>query len=108
ELRTPLSVIETHTSLALAQDRDAAWYRAAFQRVDRESKRMRGLLEDMLWLPRFDAAKAIPAAEPVDLGVLAAHAADRFAAVAETRNLDLRVQTPSAAITVAAAPDLLD
>ena len=108
ELRTPLSVIEAHTSLALAQDRDAAWYRAAFQRVDRESKRMRRLLEDMLWLARFDAAKAIPADEPVDLGVLAAHAADRFAAVAETRNLDLRVQTPSAPITVAAAPDLLD
>ena len=58
ELRTPLSVIEAHTSLALAQERDAAWYRGAFGRVDRESKRMRRLLEDMLWLARFDAAAA--------------------------------------------------
>jgi signal transduction histidine kinase len=108
ELRTPLSVIEAHTSLALAQDRDAAWYRGAFQRVDRESKRMRRLLEDMLWLARFDAAHAAPSAEPVDLGVLAERACDRFAAVAETRHLDLRVQAAVSPVVVSAAPDLLD
>lgn len=108
ELRTPLSVIEAHTTLALAQDRDAAWYRGAFQRVDRESKRMRRLLEDMLWLARFDAAQATPAAEPLDLGVLATRAADRFAPVAETRHLDLRVQVAASPVVVSAAPDLLD
>jgi signal transduction histidine kinase len=108
ELRTPLSVIEAHTTLALAQERDATWYRGAFQRVDRESKRMRRLLEDMLWLARFDAAQATPSAEPVDLGVLAVRAADRFAAVAETRQLDLRVVTPPSQVVVSAAPDLLD
>jgi signal transduction histidine kinase len=108
ELRTPLSVIEAHTSLALAQDRDAAWYRGAFQRVDRESKRMRRLLEDMLWLARFDAAQATPSAEPVDLGVLASRAADRFGAVAETRHLDLRVRIAPAGVAIVAAPDLLD
>ncbi len=108
ELRTPLSVIEAHTTLALAQDRDATWYRGAFQRVDRESKRMRRLLEDMLWLARFDAAQATPAAEPVDLGVLATRAVDRFAAVAETRKLDLRVVTAPSGVVVSAAPDLLD
>jgi signal transduction histidine kinase len=108
ELRTPLSVIEAHTTLALAQERDATWYRGAFQRVDRESKRMRRLLEDMLWLARFDAAQATPSAEPVDLGVLAIRAADRFAAVAETRQLDLRVATPPSQVVMSAAPDLLD
>ena len=87
-----LSVIEANTSLALTQDRDAVWYRAAFQRVDRESKRMRRLLEDMLWLARFDATQRPSDNEPVDLGMLAAQAADRFGAVAETRRLDLRVR----------------
>ncbi len=94
ELRTPLSVIEAHTSLALAQDRDVDWYRTAFRRVDLESKRMRRLLEDMLWLARFDATEAQPRHEPVDLGVLAAQAADRFAPVAETRRLTLSVPRP--------------
>ncbi len=108
ELRTPLSVIEANTSLALAQDRDAAWYRTAFQRVDRESHRMRRLLEDMLWLARFDATQAPRSTEPVDLGVLAAQAADRFAAVAESRNLALGVHPPQAAVVVTASADLVD
>ena len=95
ELRTPLSVIEAHTSLALTQPRDAAWYQTAFVRVDRESKRMRRLLEDMLWLARFDAAHVTPASEPVDLGVIATQAADRFAAVAEARRLELGVHVPA-------------
>ena len=57
ELRTPLSVIEAHTSLALAQERSESWYRGAFERVDLESKRMRRLLDDLLWLARFDATE---------------------------------------------------
>ena len=46
---------------------------------------MRRLLEDLLWLARFDAARPPPDAEPVDLGVLAGQTVDRFGAVAETR-----------------------
>jgi len=108
ELRTPLSVIEANTSLALTQERDAAWYRTAFERVDRESRRMRRLLEDMLWLARFDAARVPRSTEPVELGVLAAQAADRFAAVAEARSLMLAVHPPADPAVIAAAPDLVD
>ena len=108
ELRTPLSVIEAHTTLALAHDRDAAWYRTAFGRVDRESKRMRRLLDDMLWLARFDAAQAPPSTEPVDLGVLARHTADRFAVVAETRRLHLGVHVPAESVVIAASAELVD
>jgi two-component system sensor histidine kinase CiaH len=108
ELRTPLSVIEANTSLALAQDREAAWYRTAFERVDRESRRMRRLLEDMLWLARFDAARVPRESEPVDLGILAAQTADRFAVVAEARHLTLTVHPPPGPAVIGAAPDLVD
>ncbi len=108
ELRTPLSVIEANTSLALAEDRDETWYRSAFERVDHESKRMRRLLDDMLWLARFDATHPPPGSEPVDLGVLAAQTTDRFAAVAETRGVRLMVRVPDEAASVAAPPELLD
>ena len=108
ELRTPLSVIEAHTSLALAQERDAAWYRNAFTKVDRESKRMRRLLEDMLWLARFDAAQPPAATGPIDLGVLANQAADRFTAVAETRHLALAVHVQPDAAVIAASAELVD
>ena len=84
ELRTPLSVIEAHTSLALAQERSAEWYRTAFERVDRESRRMRRLIDDLLWLARFDVTEGQPHAEPVDLAVLATQTVDRFAIVAES------------------------
>ena len=69
---------------------------------------MRTLLEDMLWLARFDAATAAPTTEPVDLGVLAAQAADRFAVVAVRRRLRLGVHVPPTQVLVAASPDLLD
>ena len=108
ELRTPLAVIEAHTSLALTQERTAPWYRAAFERVDRESKRMHRLLDDLLWLARFDAAKAPPSPEPVDLGVLATQTVDRFSAVAETRGLRLDLAGCQAGVVVGAPPEWLD
>jgi signal transduction histidine kinase len=103
-----LSVIEAQTSLALSQPREAPWYRTAFERVDRESKRMRRLLDDLLWLARFDATHAPPNAEPVDLGILAAQAADRFAVVAEARNLVLEVGGQDDGLVIAAPPEWLD
>ena len=108
ELRTPLSVIEAQTGLALAQDHDVAWNRRAFERIDVESKRIRHLVEDLLWLARFDATQAQPGAEPVDVGVLAAQAVDRFATVAEARRLQLRVRTGAGSLVVVAPPEWLD
>ncbi len=108
ELRTPLSVIEAQTGLALAQDHDREWNRRAFQRIDVESKRIRHLVDDLLWLARFDATQAQPNAEPVDLGVLAAQAVDRFGTVAEARRLQMRVRTGDTSLVVVAPPEWLD
>jgi signal transduction histidine kinase len=110
ELRTPLSVIEAQTSLALARDRDSGWDANAFTRIDTELRRTRRLVEDMLWLARFDSTREPADAEPVDVGVLAAQTADRFAAVAEARHLTLSVAagdaTGGAIVTV--PPEWLD
>lgn len=108
ELRTPLSVIEAHTSLALTQERTAAWYKTAFERVDHESKRMHELLDNLLWLARFDATRAAPNAEPVDLGILASQAADRFGAIAETRRLRLGLHIAEEGAVVTAPAEWLD
>jgi two-component system, OmpR family, sensor histidine kinase CiaH len=108
ELRTPLSVIEAQTSLALTGTRDETWYRTAFGRVDLESQRMRRLLDDLLWLARFDATQAQPDAEPVDLGVLAAQTADRFGVIAETRHLALELRIPADSFVISAPPEWLD
>jgi signal transduction histidine kinase len=108
ELRTPLSVIEAHTSLALAQEREASWYRSAFSKIDIESKRMRRLVEDLLWLARFDATKDPPKAEPVDLGVLAGETVDRFRPVAESRDLTLERRVEPGDHIVAVPAEWLD
>ena len=108
ELRTPLSVIEAQTSLALSQERDVSWYRTAFARVGHESKRMRRLIEDLLWLARFDATSGPPRSEPVDVGVLAAQAVDRFTILAESRRLRLSLQTAPGNNVVTAPPEWLD
>ena len=108
ELRTPLSVIEATTTLALSRDRDPAWYRSAFERVHTESGRIRRLVEDLLWLARFDATRGQPDAEPVELGTLAEQAADRFAAPAEARGLTLSVRSGPEPAVVTAPPEWLD
>ncbi len=107
ELRTPLSVIEAQTTLALAKERPNDWYRTAFTRVDAESKRMRRLVDDMLWLARFDATQGHPDAEPVDVNILAGATVDRFKAVAETRHLALGVDGQDGQI-VTVPPEWLD
>ena len=108
ELRTPLSVIEAQTSLALERDRDPQWYRNAFAAVGVESKRMRRLVDDLLWLARFDSTTDTPTSEATDLGVLAASAATRFDAVAQARGLVLRVAVEPVSTMISAPPEWLD
>ncbi len=108
ELRTPVSVIEAQTSLALSGPRDPASDRDAFERIDGESRRLRRLLDDLLWLARFDALRGAPDAEPVDVGVMADATADRFGVVAEARGLRLSVDVAAGDHVVAIPPDWLD
>jgi signal transduction histidine kinase len=110
ELRTPLSVIEAQATLALARQRDPARDAAAFGSIDTELKRTRRLVDDMLWLARFDSTGGQPEAEPVDVRVLAAQTADRFGVVAETRGQDLEVAAAAvdSDAIVTAPPDWLD
>ncbi|MBV8195652.1 MAG: HAMP domain-containing histidine kinase [Candidatus Dormibacteraeota bacterium] len=108
ELRTPLSVIEAQTSLALSQEREASWYRDAFQRIGNESGRIRRLVEDLLWLARVDTEPGQTYAEPVELGVLASQAVERFGAVAEARGLSLSCFVSDGPHMVTGSPDWLD
>ena len=110
ELRTPLSVIQAETSLALEGGPDLAGYGEALERVDAEARRLGHLVDDLLWLARADAEPRSPEAEAVDVGVLAAEVARRFAAVATSRGQRLQVDAPAAAPAslVVAPPGWID
>jgi signal transduction histidine kinase len=81
ELRTPLSVIRAETDLALARPHEAADYRDTLERIRGESERLRRLVEDMLWLARFDSQPPRLDEGPVDLATVAQACADRFRSV---------------------------
>jgi signal transduction histidine kinase len=91
ELRTPLSVIEAEVSLALNSNRSAAAYRSALERVSGESKRLRGIVDDLLWLARLDSLPASPPHDAVDMSSLARSCAARFDAIASQKHLRIAV-----------------
>ena len=55
ELRTPVAVIEAEVGLALTSPRDGASYRSTLARIGTEGNRLRRIVEDLLFLARFDA-----------------------------------------------------
>jgi signal transduction histidine kinase len=109
ELRTPLSVIEAEVSLALSDTRGAEEYRDALSRVSHESARLRHIVEDLLWLSRFDSAPPPPGDEPVDVSEIAIACADRFEAVAAGRGIRVSVRREGDIVPwVSAPPEWID
>jgi signal transduction histidine kinase len=104
ELRTPLSVIRAEADVALSAPREAAQYRDSLRRIQGESQRLRQLVEDMLWLARFDSSPPPPSSEPVDLATLAQACADRFRAVGPA----VSAETPADAVLISAPPEWID
>jgi signal transduction histidine kinase len=92
ELRTPLQVIEAEVSLALLQERTAESYRETIQTIGGEGKRLHRLVDDLLWLARFDNLPGRPTSEVVDVGELATDAVERFRAPAERKRLRLTLE----------------
>ncbi len=92
ELRTPLSVIEAEVSLSLTGPRSGSDYRATLGRISQESRRLRDIVEDLLWLARFDSEPSAPGDQPVDVAAIASACASRFSAVAQRRAIALRVR----------------
>ena len=104
ELRTPVAVIRAEADVALSSPRDAAGYRDALTRVRDETGRLRELVDDMLWLARFDSQPPPPRDEPVDLSTVAAASADRFRSVGPALTAD----TPGAPVLISAPPEWID
>jgi signal transduction histidine kinase len=104
ELRTPLSVIEAETALAL-RDPDAESPTAVVERIAAESRRLRGIVDGLLWLARYDAEPLPPSPALVDLVAAATGARERFSAVAQRAALRLRVERAGEDPAVVRAPE---
>jgi signal transduction histidine kinase len=104
ELRTPLSVLRAEVDVALSARRPAAAYRDSLIRVRSEGERLSRLVDDLLWLARFDSEPPPPGHEPIDVATLAASCADRFRAVGPAVSVD----TGSGPALMNAPPEWID
>jgi signal transduction histidine kinase len=110
ELRTPISVIEAEVGLALDRPRDLVAYREVLQRVGRESARLRGIVEDLLWLARVDSERPQPHnADLADVSEVVERSVSRFGALAVAQGVELSMRRVGRGpFTVQAQPDLID
>ena len=89
ELRTPLSVIEAEVSIALGKERNAESYRATLERIGGEGHRLQRIVDDLLWLARFDGERQQQIEELADVEAITLACTERFQVVAETSQLRL-------------------
>ena len=109
ELRTPLTVIQAEVGLALAANRTVEGYREALRRISDESLRLRKIVEDLLWLARFESEPPPPQTELVDVMTVARQCAERFEPIIRSRGVLLEVDALGVDPTyIAAAPEWLD
>ena len=128
ELRTPLSVIEAELALARqarqaaggegagdeaathgSGPRDATGESGLIDRIGEESARLQRIVEDLLWLARFDAEPAPPGNEPIDLATIADGCVGRFSGLAAARHVTMSFAgPPGGSVPVLAPPEWID
>jgi two-component system, OmpR family, sensor kinase len=104
ELRTPLASIRGYSELyRIGAARDEESVERAMERIESESARMGGLVDDLLTLARVDEVRE-PAREPLDLRELLEDARDDARAAAPEREISL---TPTGPVPTRADGDAL-
>jgi two-component system OmpR family sensor kinase len=91
ELRTPVSVIVSHTQMALSRERSTAEYRDSLAACQRAAQRMRGLIESLLQLARLDAGQEQLRRDRFDLAQITRDATELLRPIAEERKLTLEL-----------------
>lgn len=90
ELRTPIALIQTNVQVALADpDPDPQVQRQQFQVVERLTRRLGRLVDDLLFLARQDSGIVQPRRDAVDLGQVLAEVIAEQQAIAQTQGLTL-------------------
>ncbi|MFO1020838.1 MAG: ATP-binding protein [Planctomycetales bacterium] len=89
ELRTPVSVILSHTELALSRSRSPEEYRDAIETCRRAGQRMKTLIDGLLALARYDAGQPEQEYTLVELDALGRECLDLLRPLADERHITL-------------------
>jgi signal transduction histidine kinase len=110
ELRTPLTVIDAEISLALSRPRKSEEYRETLHRIDGESHRLQRIVNDLLWLARFEDGRRRSAGhDQANVGNILLSCAGRFYPVAASRDVLLEVSDETRHLgTIQANPEWVD
>lgn len=110
ELRTPLSVVEAEVDLALRRRRSVEEYESVLRRIGEEGRRLRHVVDDLLWLARADnAASKDRDVAHADVRAVVGGCVDRFQVVSERRQVTLAFRANgNVPATVHAAPEWID
>ncbi len=99
ELRTPVSVLLSHSQNGLACPCPVEEHHDAFAASQRAAQRMRRLIEALLELARLDAGQEEFRREPIDLATIAQDTVEMLRPMADERKIDLHLEsTPAGCI----------
>ena len=108
ELRTPLNAVAGWTHMLREGAVSPAAREKALEAIERNSKSLAQLVEDLLDVSRFMSGKLQIKAEPVQLSVVVANAVDTVRAGVTAKGLDLRCDTAEVdGLVVTGDPDRL-
>jgi two-component system, OmpR family, manganese sensing sensor histidine kinase len=100
ELRNPIAVIQTNVQVALSDpDPDVTDLQKHLQVIERLTRRLGRLVEDLLFLARQDSGTVLPLRTPVRLTQLLAEIVEEQHSIAATKSIDLRLNMPEALAT---------
>ncbi|GAA3220551.1 GAF domain-containing protein [Actinocorallia longicatena] len=99
ELRTPLTSISGYVELLMDEDLPKHQHRM-LEIVDRNARRLRSLIEDILMLSRIDAGHIDPRVAPLDLRETVAQVVEDLTPQAEAKGVTLVNRLPDDAVVV--------
>jgi len=100
ELRNPLAAVSNAAHVLLRQQRADLNSQRACEVIDRETRQMVRLLDDLLDVCRISCGKTVLRKAQVDLALLVAETAEVVAAMMESRGLTLHVAVPETPVWI--------
>lgn len=105
ELRTPIAVIDAELQLARQQPDDTATTLVA---IERETKRLKTMVANLLFLARADATPTPPQKTVLDLSQVVGESAQRFHALAAAKTVDFHVTLSPSPLPLEAPREWID
>lgn len=108
ELRNPIAVIQTNAQVALADpEPDAAAQQQQLQVIERLTRRLGRLVDDLLFLARQEGGLAPFESAPVDVSVLLTDVIEEQAAIADHKHVQLSCEACELALVALASDQTL-